>query len=310
MSTTHLPSSADDDSAGSRTRRYRVVHETRYQYGTAVASGQTLAHVVVRETARQRVTASDVVTTPAAELRHDHDDLFGNRVTYLSFERSHDELELIATSEVEVSPGRLPADSGPPWEDLANGLAGDRSPDGLLARQCTTGSSLVRPTPQLHAFAAPSFPPGRALWDGVVDLNHRIATTFTFVPGATDVTTPLEIVLHDRRGVCQDFAHLMIGGLRSLGLPARYVSGYLETLPPPGQTKLVGADATHAWVGVWLPNAGWFDVDPTNDLLELDHHVTTAWGRDYADVAPVRGVVFGSVTSQQLTVSVDVSTVV
>ena len=166
------------------------------------------------------------------------------------------------------------------------------------------------PTPALRAFAEPSFAPGRPLWAGVADLNHRIATTFEFVPGATDITTPLEIVLMDRRGVCQDFAHLMIGALRSLSLPARYISGYLETLPPPGETRLVGADATHAWVSVWLPGQGWVDVDPTNDLLVLDHHVTTAWGRDYADVAPSRGVVFGPVTSQQLSVSVDVATIV
>jgi transglutaminase-like putative cysteine protease len=309
MTPASAPPPVADGAAAGPARRFRVEHRTTYQYGAAVASGQTLAHLVVRDTPRQRVVESDVTTSPEADVRHDHFDLFGNQVTYLAFERAHDELELLATSTVDVRPGRQPLDAGPSWEDVPGLLADDRSADGLLARQCTTGSNLVRPTRQLREFAQPSFPAGVALWDAIVDLNHRIATTFTFVPGATDVTTPLAIVLEDRRGVCQDFAHLMVGGLRSLGLPARYVSGYLETLPPPGETKLVGADATHAWVSVWLPGSGWFDLDPTNDLVELDHHVTTAWGRDYADVAPVRGVVFGSVTSQQLTVSVDVSTV-
>ncbi len=186
-------------------------------------------------------------------------------------------------------------------------MLADRSPDGLLARQCALASTLVAVQDDVREFARPSFPPGRPLHEGVIDLSHRIFTDFAFDPGFTDVTTPLTEVLGSRRGVCQDFAHLAIGSLRSLGLPARYVSGYIDTDPPPGEPKLTGSDASHAWLAVYVPGHGWFDVDPTNDQAPPGRHVTVAWGRDYADVAPVRGVVFGPVVNQELDVAVDVT---
>jgi transglutaminase-like putative cysteine protease len=197
--------------------------------------------------------------------------------------------------------------SSPAWEDMAPLLMADRSPDGLLARQCSLASPLVSVDDDIIAYARPSFPPGRPLHEGAVDLAHRIFTDFTFDPGFTDVTTPLADVVVSRRGVCQDFAHLAIGCLRALRLPARYVSGYIETSPPPGERKLTGSDASHAWLGVYVPGYGWFDLDPTNDQAPPQRHVTVAWGRDYGDVAPLRGVVFGPVVDQELSVAVDVT---
>jgi transglutaminase-like putative cysteine protease len=188
-------------------------------------------------------------------------------------------------------------------------VAAERSTEGLLARECTLDSPLVGRDPDLASYAEPSFPPGRPLDAAAAELSARIFADFTFDPAFSDVSTPLGEVLAHRRGVCQDFAHLAIGCLRSLGLPARYVSGYLETSPPPGQPKLVGSDASHAWCSVFVPGDGWFDLDPTNDQVPPQRHVTVAWGRDYADVAPVRGVVFGPSTTQQLAVAVDVARV-
>ena len=181
--------------------------------------------------------------------------------------------------------------------------------DGLLARLCRLDSPQVVRGVDLATFAATELTPGRPLGEAATALSNRIFDTFEFVPGATDVSTPVGDVLADRRGVCQDFAHLLLGAFRSVGLGARYVSGYLETVPPPGQPRLVGADASHAWVGVFVPGGGWVDLDPTNGLVQPDRHVTVGWGRDYTDVVPVRGVVFGPPADQQLTVSVDVAPV-
>jgi transglutaminase-like putative cysteine protease len=161
----------------------------------------------------------------------------------------------------------------------------------------------------LREFSGRSFVPGRPVVDATRDLCHQIFSTFTFDPSFSDVSTPLSRVLEARRGVCQDFAHLAAGALRSVGLAARYVSGYLETSPPPGRPRLIGADASHAWCSVWVPDLGWVDFDPTNDHLPVDRHVTVAWGRDYGDVAPARGVIIGPQAHQQLTVAVDVERV-
>jgi transglutaminase-like putative cysteine protease len=174
---------------------------------------------------------------------------------------------------------------------------------------CSIESTFVTPSADLARFASWSFLPGRAFHEAVIDLSHRIFVEFAFDPSFSDVSTPLADVLTYRRGVCQDFAHLAIGTIRSLGLPARYVSGYIENEPPPGQPKLVGADASHAWCSVYIPGWGWLDVDPTNDKAPPMTHVTVGWGRDYADVAPVRGVVFGSPATQELSVAVEVARV-
>jgi transglutaminase-like putative cysteine protease len=292
----------------SETLHYRVRHHTEYRYGAPVTNGQTVAHLLVRETEQQHVLDADLDVDPLPDHRVTHIDVFGNLLTYLAVQRPHHELTLTATSDVEVTVPDPPA-ATPAWDDVSALLADDDSPLALLACQCTLASPLVTPDHALAQFARPSFPPERPLHEAVADLCHRIFEGFTFDPRATDVTTPPADVLSLRRGVCQDFAHLAIGCLRSLGLPARYVSGYIETQPPAGEAKLVGTDASHAWCAVYAPGWGWLDLDPTNDHMPPDRHVTLGWGRDYSDVAPVRGVVYGPATTQTLAVAVDVTRV-
>jgi len=289
-------------------RRYRVRHRTEYRYGAPVTNGHTIAHLVPRSAPGQRVDARDVVADPVPDHVAEHRDGFGNVVTILGVEQPHERLAVTATSEVTVEPPpeELHGAHGLRWEDAARLLDTARSPEDLLARALRLDSPLVAASPSFAAFAAPSFPPGRPLDEAVQALSAQLHTELSFDPGFTDVSTPIELVLEARRGVCQDFAHVAIGCLRSLGLAARYVSGYLETRPPPGQPKLVGADASHAWCAVYAPGAGWLAFDPTNDQVPPHDHVTVAWGRDYADVAPVRGVVFGPATVQELVVAVDV----
>jgi transglutaminase-like putative cysteine protease len=294
--------------AGAMTRRFRVTHHTRYRYDQPVAAGHTIARLVPRPLPHQRVTGAAVTVSPAASQTRDHVDGLGNVVTYVAVDEPHDDLEVTATSEVEVDARAVPAGGWQaPWEDAVGAIHDDLTGDGLLARLCRLDSPLVPRRDDLRAFAAADFTPGRPLGEAAAALSGRIHQSFEFVPGATDVTTPVHQVLADRRGVCQDFAHVLLGALRSLGLGARYVSGYLETEPAPGQPRLVGADASHAWVGVYVPGSGWVDLDPTNGLVQPEHHVTIGWGRDYTDVVPVRGVVFGPPAGQELTVSVDVA---
>ncbi|MFW6242486.1 MAG: transglutaminase family protein, partial [Thermodesulfobacteriota bacterium] len=245
---------------------------------------------------------------PGTALR-ERIDFFGNRVSYFAVQRPHEELAVTAASEVEVHPAESSdPEISPPWETVREMLTRRTDTEAVDARQYTFDSTLVSASPALRDYAAPSFPPGRPVLAGARELMARIFTEFKFVPGFTSVATPLSHVLKHRRGVCQDFAQVAVGALRSLGLAARYVSGYLETLPPPGQQKLQGADVSHAWYSVWSPEAGWVDFDPTNNLMPRDRHVTTAWGRDYQDVTPVKGVLFSG-GGHKLIVSVDVERV-
>ncbi len=193
-----------------------------------------------------------------------------------------------------------------PWETVRDRQHTDLNLEVLAAREFVLDSPLLAVFPELTAYAAPSFKPGRAVVEAVHDLMQRIHQDFEFKAGVTTLTIPLTEVLQRRRGVCQDFAHLMVGCVRSQGLAARYMSGYIETLPPPGQTKLVGADASHAWGSVFVPDLGWLDFDPTNNLIPREQHITLAWGRDFADITPLKGVLF-SAGDHQLKVSVDVS---
>jgi transglutaminase-like putative cysteine protease len=286
--------------------RYRVQHNTEYRYTGQVVNGHTVAHLRPRQTPTQMVIGSEVTTLPVADHADEYLDAFGNHVSYRAVERVHDQLVVTGVCEVDITaPDELVW--SPPWEELRAIVAADSSPDGLLARMCSIESTLVTPSADLARFASWSFLPGRAFHEAVTDLSSRIFAEFAFDPEFTDVSTPLADVLAHRRGVCQDFAHLAIGTIRSLGLPARYVSGYIENGPPPGERKIAGADASHAWCAVYIPGWGWLDVDPTNDQVPPHCHVTVGWGRDYADVAPVRGVVFGSLASQELSVAVGVS---
>ena len=190
------------------------------------------------------------------------------------------------------------------WEEARRQLHTDLDPDILEMRQYILNSPMIPAMPELYAYAEKSFAEGRPLLEAVEDLSTRLYTDFTYDPNFTTIATPLIDVIKHRRGVCQDFAHLGIGCLRALGLAARYVSGYIETNPPPDQKPLAGADASHAWFSVYLPQLGWIDFDPTNNQMPTDRHITVAWGRDYADVTPLKGVVFGSGT-HELSVSVD-----
>jgi transglutaminase-like putative cysteine protease len=290
------------------TRRFRVTHRTEYRYGQPVAVGHTIVRLVPRTLAHQRVSAARVDVEPRPSHSHDHVDGFGNHVTYVAVDERHDRLAVTAASDVEVDARPLPGGAWcEPWEATVAALGADRTDGGLLARLCRLDSPLVSRHAELAALAAAAFTPGRPLGEAATALTLRIEDDFEFVPGATDIATPVHEVLAERRGVCQDFAHLLAGALRSLGLGARYVSGYLETAPPPGEPRMVGADASHAWVGLYVPGHGWVDLDPTNGLVEPDRHVTLGWGRDYTDVVPVRGVVFGPPADQELTVSVDVA---
>lgn len=286
--------------------RYRCRHVTRYSYADAVNSSQLLAHLTPRPHPRQTGGVASLIVEPEPALSVARMDWFGNPTTYASIQAPHRELTVTAVLEVELRPPPAfdPA-ATPPWEDVA-GLAGE---DGAAAEFLAQSPRVPVPDAALVTYAAPDFPASRPVAEAAIALMHRIHADFSFDAEATTVSTPVADVLEQRRGVCQDFAHLMIGCLRGMGVPARYVSGYLRTLPPPGQPKLQGADASHAWVQAWCgPQLGWLDLDPTNaTLAELDH-LTLAWGRDYDDVCPLRGVILGG-GEHTVTVAVDVEVI-
>jgi transglutaminase-like putative cysteine protease len=246
---------------------------------------------------------------PWPAVSREHGDFFGNRVSYFAIQQSHSHLDITALSEVEVQP-QTPPDPGStvPWELALERVHAGRGDTSAEARIFTLPSPMVPRDPAATDYGRPSFPPGRPLLAAVADLMGRIYRDFEYDPHFTTVSTPVQEVLSHRRGVCQDFAHLGLTCLRGLGLAARYVSGYLETLPPPGQAKLQGSDASHAWFAVFIPDLGWVDFDPTNDQMAGEQHITTAIGRDYLDVAPVRGVFYGGGT-HKLSIAVDVERV-
>lgn len=286
--------------------KYKVTHTTKYVYTDAVSVCHNQVHLAPRESTRQKCSWHRLLIHPEPAERGKRLDYFGNPVDYFSIHDSHLGLTVTATSQVEVLPRVVASeDKSPTWETVAAVAREDRSPAGLIVHQFLYDSPCVRQLPELRAFAEPSFPTGRSIVEAATDLNARIHTEFAYDPRATTVNTPLEQVLKQRRGVCQDFAHLAIGCLRAMGLPARYVSGYLRTIPPPGQPRLVGADASHAWLSVYCGPLGWVDLDPTNNVLPTTDHLTVAWGRDYSDVCPIQGVFVGG-GQHTMTVSVDV----
>jgi len=274
--------------------RYRVVHTTRYAYGAPVILAHNEARLQPRATATQRCALSEVMVDPLPASSAAREDLFGNRVLYFALQEPHDRLVVTAASEVEVVPP-APLDLGPipSWDAARDGLSAAADAETRAARQFVLDSPCAKVGPEVRDYAAPSFAPGASLYESVLHLSARIHREFEFDPASTTVSTPVVAVLTQRHGVCQDFAHLAIACLRAMGLPARYVSGYLETSPPPGQPRLQGADVSHAWFAAFVPGVGWVDFDPTNNLRPSDRHVTTAWGRDYGDVTPLKGVIFG-----------------
>jgi transglutaminase-like putative cysteine protease len=287
--------------------RYSISHKTVYQYANAVSVAHHLIRLNPRPLPFQQTLDSRLTVEPVPALLSSHLDYFGNTVSFVTIEGPHRQLEVRSQCEIEVSRNSWPApDSTPAWELVRDLCRGDHYNAAAEACEFAFSSPLVSPRRDFVDYSAPSFAAGRPLLEAAMDLMRRIHEDFKFDPQATTVATPLEQVFRQRRGVCQDFAHLQIACLRALGLPARYLSGYLETAPPPGQPKLQGADSSHAWLQLWCGEAGWIDLDPTNNLLPADRHITLAWGRDFGDVSPLRGVLVGSGT-HQLRVAVDVT---
>lgn len=288
--------------------KYTITHRTLYHYSSGVALCHNEARLLPRQTLWQRCQPSRVAIKPRPALSAEREDFFGNRVLYFAIQDIHQRLEVKIVTDVEVLDTRPfnETSSSPPWQRVRRALREDPDPEIIEARLFELDSRFVTLDPSFREYAQPSFSPGRPLLEAVADLNRRIFREFTYDPHFTTVATPLNEVLSQRRGVCQDFAHLAIACLRGLGLAARYVSGYLETLPPPGRPRLIGADASHAWLAVYVPGAGWAEFDPTNDCMPQERHVTLAWGRDYGDVAPLTGVMTGG-GSHSLDVSVDVA---
>ena len=287
--------------------RYRVWHSTTYSYDDRVTDSLGIAHLVPRALPWQQVASYDVTVTPApGDLGHDVD-YYGNTSTYFQVTSPHDELVVEATSEVSV--GAVTPDPealAGPWERVRPLLRPD-APGAWRATDFALASSQVEQVPGAERYAAPSFSRGRPVGEAVADLMHRIHADFEYDPTATTVTSTVEDILDNRAGVCQDYAHLTLACLRSQGLAGRYVSGYLATEPAPGQARVVGADASHAWVAVWLGDDRWLAFDPTNDQWVGERYVTVAWGRDYSDVPPVKGVIFTEAKKSTLKVAVDVA---
>lgn len=273
--------------------RYRVRHRTEYEYSEPVQLCHNEARLRPRSTPYQSCIASELEIAPQPSARAERDDLFGNRVLYFAIQGIHQHLVVTATSEVDCHRPQRPASSDLAWEAAAETVLRSADAEIREAQQFILDSPSVERSNDLLEYARPSFPAGRPLLESVFDLSARIHREFEFDPSRTTVTTHLSEVLDHRGGVCQDFAHLAIGCLRSLRLPARYVSGYLETVPAAGQPRLEGADASHAWFSVFVPECGWVDLDPTNDQMPDDRYVTIGWGRDYSDVTPFKGVLFG-----------------
>lgn len=281
--------------------RYHVLHETRYDYGSNISLSQQQLHLSPRFLPWQQVHEQRIVIEPTPTWRRDGLDAFGNPVSWISFNAPHDSLCIRSAMNIAVLP-HLPdeamLEASIPWEELRERLAYDALeplPEDLDAARFLFESPHVRVKHELAAYAADCFPPGVPVLLGARALMAKIFEEFEFDPEATTVSTPVLEVLEKKRGVCQDFAHLMIACMRALGLAARYVSGYLLTRPPPGKPRLIGADASHAWVSVYAPGTAdnWVDFDPTNNLLPDTEHITLAIGRDFTDISPLRGIILG-----------------
>ncbi len=286
--------------------RYRVTHRTLYRYAESVTLCHNEAHLRPRNGPFQNCLSHQVNVIPVPAAVVERKDFFGNPVYYFSVEKPHDSLDVMAISEVEVFwPTLIELSDHLSWEQASHMIKTTHDPELIEARSFILESPFVSIEPDVAAYTAESFPPGRGVLDAMRDFIRRIYTDFKFDPASTTVATPLLQILDQRRGVCQDFAHLAIAGLRTMGLAARYVSGYIETVPPEGKERLIGADASHAWLAAFIPGFGWIDLDPTNNHFPVTSHVTLSWGRDYGDVAPLKGVITGG-GGHALVVAVDV----
>ncbi|MBS7789526.1 transglutaminase family protein [Roseococcus sp. SDR] len=279
---------------------YWLRHRTAYGYAQTVDLAAHLLHLKPRALPGQRVISARLTCLPRPDHHTETHDHFGNAATRLFLVAPHTSFEVTAESLVEVDfAPPPPAAETPPWEQVAAAAQGAETADFI---QATRHVPLL---PEATAYARTSFPPGRRVLEGLLELNQRMRQDFVFQAGVTSITTPIADVLRDRRGVCQDFTQVMLAALRGLGLPARYVSGYVRTRPPPGQVRRRGADQSHAWVSAWMgPGFGWVQLDPTNGIVVRDEHVILAWGRDFSDISPLRGVLLGG-GDHRLSVSVD-----
>jgi transglutaminase-like putative cysteine protease len=281
----------------SNAMRYRVRHQTSYQYGGDVAHSHQLLHLAPRDSATQICRSRTITLTPEPSTRREDVDAFGNFVTRLEYDLPHDHLDVLAEVEVEVmAPKDAPAADSAPWEEVRDALSFSGRPMSaaqLDACRFRMESSYVRIKQVFGDYGDDCFPPRGPLMQGALSLMHKIHRDFTYAPGSTNIRTSAIEAFAARRGVCQDFAHIMLACLRARGLAARYVSGYLRTSPPGTDAALLGADASHAWVSVFCPPFGWIDLDPTNDVRVATDHIVIAWGRDFGDVSPLRGVIIG-----------------
>jgi transglutaminase-like putative cysteine protease len=286
---------------------YNVSHTTTYLYTDPVSLCHNLVHLRPRPGPRQTCHQSTLFVQPEPRAWEYLQDYFGNPINLFTIQEPHKKLSIVAKHRIEVAPvpNLLLADSFA-WEKARDWLRAERTPTALEAYQFAFDSHYIQRNADLRAYAEPSFPPGRPILEAVMDLTRRIHREFRYDAKATSIATPLGEVLAHRHGVCQDFAHLEIGCLRSLGLAARYVSGYLQTKQPAGRERLIGADASHAWISVFCPNVGWVEFDPTNNMIPSDQHITIAWGRDYDDISPVKGVILGGGT-HAMSIAVDVA---
>jgi transglutaminase-like putative cysteine protease len=285
---------------------YSVRHRTTYRYSRDVGYSRLIAHLVPRATPRQRPLSFDVNVTPWPVQRWQRSDSFGNTTNWFTIDQPHDELNVIAESQVAVDPapdfaGRASLD----WESVRRAFEFPADAQTRDVVQFVFDTPLTATNADVVAYAQESFRRGRPLFDCVLELNARVHADFAYDKEATDTRTTVERVFELRAGVCQDLAHAGLAAVRSMGLAARYVSGYLLTQPAPGHERLLGADASHAWFAVWIPPFGWVDFDPTNDMLPSTEHITVAWGRDYGDVAPIHGIITGG-SEHEVEVGVDV----
>ncbi|MEO6731476.1 MAG: transglutaminase family protein [Ferruginibacter sp.] len=286
---------------------HTIIHKTDYNYDVPVSLCHNIIRLIPRSTNKQFCKRSVVSIQPEPDVLIEYDDFFGNRLVYFTIEKEHKNLSVHVLSEVEkLLPvnEQLPQYNNYSWEQVCR-LTHTVTPELLDVKQFITPTSMTMADDAIAAYAGQSFPAGRSIFEGSKNLMNRIFKDFKFQSGFTTISTPLSVVMKERKGVCQDFAHLAIACLRSLGLPARYVSGYIETIPPPGVVKLIGVDASHAWFSVYIPNVGWADFDPTNNLIPVSQHITIGWGRDYDDITPLKGVIMSS-GRHHLHVSVDV----
>jgi len=286
---------------------YQVTHTTEYLYQQPVSLCYNIAKLLLRDHNNQVCKSTSVSITPTPDILEEYEDYFGNKVIYFAIQKEHSQLTVTIQSQVEKLMEPVPTLNfykDMPWEE-ARELIQAPGDENFIARQYVPATEFTEITPEILQYSKASFTPGRSVYEVAKDIMQRIHDDFEFDPGFTTVATPVEKVMEVKKGVCQDFAHVAIACIRSAGLAARYVSGYLETLPPAGKEKLIGVDASHAWLSVYVPNTGWIDFDPTNNIMPGMQHITIGWGRDYNDITPLKGVIVSSGT-HELNVAVDV----